>query len=88
MASVPQREHLVSTPEPSFPKGKSYLSRSSDCKVSESHTLTRGRGGSRQEHGEEKVDSTVTKGRFQGGERGQKMTSLGEVEGSMSGEQT
>ena len=42
--------------------------------------------GSEQEHGEERVDSTVKESRFQGDEGGQaRITSLGEVEGSMSG---
>ena len=37
-------------------------------------------------HGEERVDSTLKEGRFEGGERGQaKRTSLGKVEASMSG---
>ena len=44
------------------------------------------RGGSEREHGVERVDSTVKKGRFQGGQGGQaSKASLGEVEGSMSG---
>ena len=45
----------------------------------------RERGGSEREHGEERVDSTVKEGRFQGGKRGQaRRASLEEVEGSMS----
>ena len=37
-------------------------------------------------HGEERVDSTVKEGRFQGGQGGQaKRASLEQVEGSMSG---
>ena len=44
------------------------------------------REGSEREHEEERVDSTVKEGKFQGGKRGQaRRTSLGEVEGSMSG---
>ena len=44
------------------------------------------RGGSERDHGEERVDSTVKEGRFQGGKRGQaRRASLEEVEGSMSG---
>ena len=44
------------------------------------------RGGSEQKHEEEKVHSTVNKGRFQGGEEGQaRRASLEEVEGSMCG---
>ena len=41
---------------------------------------------SEQEHGEERVHSTVKEGRFQGREGGQaKRASLEQVEGSMSG---
>ena len=44
------------------------------------------RGGSEREHGVEKVDSTVKKCRFQGGQGGQaRRASLGDVKGSMSG---
>ena len=44
------------------------------------------RRGSEREHGEVRVESTVKKGRFQGGKKGQaRRASLGEVEGSMSG---
>ena len=44
------------------------------------------RGGSEREHGEERVDSTVNEGRFQGGQGGQaRRASLEQVEGSMSG---
>ena len=44
------------------------------------------RGGSEREHGEERMDSTVKEGRFQGGQGGQATTaSLEQVEGSMSG---
>ena len=43
------------------------------------------RGGPEQEHGEERVDSMVKKGRFQGGKGGQaRRAFLKEVEGSMS----
>ena len=46
----------------------------------------RKRGGSEQKHGEERVDSTVKEGRFQGGKgRQARRASLKEVEGSMSG---
>ena len=42
--------------------------------------------GSEREHKEERVDSTMKGGRFRGGKGGQAWrTSLGEVEGSMSG---
>ena len=37
-------------------------------KVSESRTLARERGRSEREHGEDRMDSTVKKGGFQGGE--------------------
>ena len=51
----------------------------------ESRTLAE-RGRSEREHGEERVDSTVKKDRFQGGEEEQaRRTSLGDVEGSVSG---
>ena len=44
------------------------------------------RGRSEQEHGEERVDSTVNEGKFQTGKGGQaRRASLGEVDGSMSG---
>ena len=46
----------------------------------------RERGGSEREDGEERGDSTVNEGRFQGGKGGQAIrASLREVEGSMSG---
>ena len=48
--------------------------------MSENCTLAR-----EQEHGEERVDSTVNEGRFQGGKGGQaRKASLGEVEESIS----
>ena len=44
------------------------------------------RGRSEREHGEEKVDSTVKQGMFQGHKGGKtRRSSLEEVEGSMSG---
>ena len=53
-------------------------------KMGESHTLAR-KGGSEQEHGVGRVDSTVNEGRFQGGKGGQaRKASLEQVEGSMS----
>ena len=53
--------------------------------VSESRTLARVRGLER-EHGQERVDSTVNEGRFQGEQGGQATrASLEQVEGSMSG---
>ena len=43
------------------------------------------RGGSEQDHGEERVDSTMNEGRFQGGNGGQaRRASLEQVEESMS----
>ena len=43
------------------------------------------KGGSEQEHGEEKVDFTVKEGKFQQGKGGQaRRASLEQVEGSMS----
>ena len=53
-------------------------------KVSNSYTLA-SEGESEQEHGEERENSTVKEGRFQGGEGGQaRKAFLGDVEGSMS----
>ena len=92
VASLPQREQLANTPEPPLPKrkGTEPLSRvtiheGERVKVGESRTLGN-RGGSEWEHEEERVDSTVKEGKFQGGEGGQtRKASLEEVEGSMSG---
>ena len=54
--------------------------------VREPHLGERERGGSEQEHGVERVDSTVNEGRFQGGKNEQaRRASLEKVEGSMSG---
>ena len=53
-------------------------------KMGKSRTLA-GVRGSEQESEEERVDSTVNKGRFQGGNEDQVRASLGDVEGSMSG---
>ena len=55
-------------------------------KVSESCTLAKERRGTEQEHGEERVDFTVKKGRFQEVEGGKaKRTFLGGVGESLSG---
>ena len=52
--------------------------------VGESCTLARKRGSERK-HEEERVDSTVKKGRSQGGQGGQaRRAFFGEVEGGMS----
>ena len=56
----------------------------SGSEVRESRTLERERG-SEQEHGEEKVDSTVKEGRFQGSEGMQARRVSLEVEGIISG---
>ena len=54
-------------------------------KANKVHTLSREKG-SEQEHGKERVDSSVKEDRFQGGEGVQTVrASLREVEGSMSG---
>ena len=54
-------------------------------KVGESRTLARKRG-SEREHEEERVDSTVKEGRFQGEKGGKaRRASLEEVEGIMTG---
>ena len=76
VASVPQREQLASLPGPPLPKGKGTKPRQyrapdregERVKVSESRTLARERGRSEREHGEDRMDSTVKKGGFQGGE--------------------
>ena len=73
VASVPQRELLVSTPEPSLPKGKG-------TEPSVQSTISRGRRVSTWEHKEERVDSTVNESRFQGGEGGKaRRASLREI---------
>ena len=62
------------------------IMREERVKVDESHTLARERVGSDREHEEERVNSTVKEGRFQGGKGGQaRRPSLKQVEGSMSG---
>ena len=54
-------------------------------KVGKRHTLAR-EGVSERDHEEERVDSTVKEGRFQGGRGGQaRRASLEQVKGSMSG---
>ena len=92
VASVPQREQMARTPEPPLPRGK-------ETAVCPEYQIMRGResrlvraapwrerGGSEREHEEERVDSMVNEGRFQGGKGGQARTaSLGEVERSISG---
>ena len=70
---------------------QSHLCRSPDCEEGKSPGergpyLGERERESEREHGKKRVDSTVKEGRFQGGEEGQaKRTSLGEIEGSMSG---
>ena len=92
VASVPQREQLASMPEPSLPKGKGtepsvQSTRSWEERESRWGELhLGGRGGSEQEHGEERVGSTLKKGRFQGAKGGQaRRASLEKKEGSVSG---
>ena len=61
------------------------IMRGEKVKVSGSRTLER-EGRSEQEHGEERVDSTVKEGTLQGGEVKQtRRASLGKVKGSISG---
>ena len=92
VASVPQREQLTKTPELPLPKGKGTepsVQSTRSRRERESRWARaapwRERGGSEREHGEEKVDSTMKEGRFQGGQGGQaRRASLGEVEGSVS----
>ena len=93
VASVPQREQLARMAELPLSKGKG---------TEPSVQSTRSLGGresrwarvapwqerkrSEWEHDEERVDSTVNGGRFQGGKGGQPTrASLEQVEGSMSG---
>ena len=84
-----RREQLESTLEPPLPKGKgtepsvqstrSWGGGRERIKVGE-------RGGSEQEHEEERMDSTVNEGIFQGEKGGHaRRASLEEVEGSMNG---
>ena len=93
VASVPQRESSWQERR-SRPcqkeKEQSRLSKAPDHERGESQDGREPhlgeRGGSEREHGVEKVDSTVNKGRFQGGQGGQaRRALLEEVEGSMSG---
>ena len=92
VVSVPQREQLERTPEPPLPNGKGtepsvQSTRSRGGRVSRWARAApwQERGGSEREHGEERVDSTVNEGRFQGGQGGQaRRAYLEQVEGSMS----
>ena len=88
VASVPQRKQLASTTESSLPKGKGteyQIMIGERVKMGESRTLASERG-SEREHGEERVESTVNVGSFQGRKGGQATrASLEQVEGSMSG---
>ena len=55
-------------------------------KMDESRTLARERGGLEREHGKKRVDTTVNKGRFQGGKGGHgKRAALEQVQGNTSG---
>ena len=74
VVSVPQSEQLARTPEPPLPKAKVLspdhkILNLERIKVSESRTFARKRG-SEREYGEERVDSTVKEGGFQGGKEG------------------
>ena len=78
MASVPQREQLASTPKQSLQLRKEQSRQfrvpnreGERVKVSENRTLTRKKEMKERDHGEERVDSTVNEGRFQGGKGGQ-----------------
>ena len=89
--SAQQSEHFASTPDPPLQRKRNraicpdyLIVRWESVKVSESRTLAR-EGRSEREHGEERVDFTVQKGRFQGREEGHaKKTSLAVVENSIS----
>ena len=92
VVSVLQREQLARTPQPPLTKEKGTEPSVQSTRLwgaeiqggQEPHLGEK--GGSEREHGEERVDSTVKKGRFQGGKGGQaKRVFLEEVEGSMSG---
>ena len=95
MVSVPQKELLASTPEPPFAKRKkeqSRLFKAPDRKRGERqserepHIGERERWGLEWEHGEERMDSAVKESRFQEYEEEKaRRSSLGEVEGSISG---
>ena len=89
-----QRDQLASMPEPPLPKekGTELLSRSPHCEKGESQGEQEPHLGKRERKIRARawegkgVDFTAMKGKFQGGEGGQaKRTSLGEVEGGMSG---
>ena len=61
MASVPQSEQLAMMSESLLAKGKgtepsAQIARWERAKVSKSHTLSRERGKSEREHGEDRVD--------------------------------
>ena len=86
MVSVPQREQLASTREPPLPKRTELSVQNTRLWGGARAAPWREREGSEREHGEERVDSTVNEGRFQGGKGEQARTaSLEQVEGSMSG---
>ena len=91
VASVPQREQLARMPELPLPKGTEPSVQSTSSRRGRESRWARAapwrvRGGSEREHEEERVDSMVKEGRFQGGKGGQaKRASQEEVEGNMSG---
>ena len=78
VALAKRKRNRAVSPEHQIMRGReSRLARAAPWRV---------RGGSEREHGVERVDSTVNKGRFQGGQGGQaRRASLEQVEGSMSG---
>ena len=93
VASVPQKEQLARTSEPSLPKEGTkvvcpeyqIMGRGESPRWARASPW-RERGGSEREHREGRVDSTVKEGRFHGGKgRQARRASLEEVEGSMSG---
>ena len=81
-----EKERVASVPDSSWQVRLSRLCQKEKSRQpSHSHIVRWETGGSDRDHREEKVDSTVKDGRFQGGEGGQaRRASLGEVEGSMS----
>ena len=91
MVSVPQRRAVGKNAGAALAKRKrnsaiypdQQIVRCERIKVRERVAPWRVKGVSEREHGEERVDSTVKDGRFQGGQA--RRAFLGEVEGSMSG---
>ena len=79
-----EKERVASVPQRKYARA-ALAKRKRNRAVCPDHQYHEG-GGSEREHGEERVDSTVKEGRFQGGQGGQAgRASLEQVEQSMSG---